>query len=103
MDAGAGDGGQRVSAQGDGPGPLPGTDGRRDAPIREAMCRDCAPVSDTESLTQTLESMRQRGCASVPVLANKQIVGLLTLENISEVLMVNAALAHGQSQRLETR
>lgn len=74
-------------------------EGSRAATVGEAMCRDCAAVNDTDSLTPTLEAMRQRDCASLPVLANGQIVGLLSLENISEVLMVNAALARGPGQR----
>lgn len=73
-------------------------EGHRDAPISGAMCRDCTAVKDTDSLTQTLETMRQRDCASVPVVADGPIIGLLTLENVSEVLMVNAALSHGHSQ-----
>lgn len=73
-------------------------EGPRDTTVSEAMCRDCPAAKDTDSLTQTVEAMRQRDCATVPVLADGSIVGLLTLENVSEVLMVNAALAHGQSQ-----
>ncbi len=71
---------------------------RQDVPVGEAMCADGAAVGDQDDLTQTLEGMRQRGCATVPVMADRQIVGLLTLENIGEVLMVKAALAEGKDK-----
>lgn len=61
------------------------------------MCRDCHPVNEADILTRTLETMRANQCATVPVLGAGQLVGLLTLENISEVLVVNAALG-GNSQ-----
>jgi Zn-dependent protease/CBS domain-containing protein len=67
-------------------------DGRRGAQVSEAMCRDCRPVADDAVLTQTLETMRTNQCATVAVTSGGRIVGLLTLENISEVMMVNAAL-----------
>ena len=33
-----------------------------------------------------------RRCATVPVFADSRMVGLLTLENIGEMIMVNAAM-----------
>ena len=43
-------------------------------------------------LTSALESLRERECASAPVLSNGRLVGLLTLENVGELVMVNTAL-----------
>jgi Zn-dependent protease/predicted transcriptional regulator len=73
--------------------------GRRDVSVGEAMCRECQPANEADLLTRTLEAMRSNQCASVPVLRGGQLVGLLTLENISEVLMVNAALAGTAARR----
>jgi Zn-dependent protease/predicted transcriptional regulator len=70
--------------------------GRREAPVGEVMCRDCPTIKGTEDLVSALETMRAGQCATAPVLADGQLIGLLTLENISEVLMVNAALAQGE-------
>jgi Zn-dependent protease/predicted transcriptional regulator len=67
-------------------------DGRRDAPVGEAMCRDCKPVEASAILTRTLEAMRANQCAAIPVTEGGKIVGLLTLENIGEVVMIHAAL-----------
>ena len=38
--------------------------------------------------------MRERHCATMPVMAGGRIVGLLTLEHISEMIMVNTAMDH---------
>jgi Zn-dependent protease len=68
------------------------SEGRRDAAIEEAMSTDCRSIEEGVPLLRALESMRENGCSSVPVISNGRIVGLLTLENISEKIMVNAAL-----------
>ena len=66
--------------------------GARDASVAEVMCRECQPVDEGDLLTRTVESMRANRCATVPVVGGGRLVGLLTLENISEAVMVNAAL-----------
>ena len=71
--------------------------GRREASVGEVMCRNCAPVRDTDELASALDSMRQGQCTTAPVIAEGRIVGLLTLENVGEVLMVNSALAQGRN------
>jgi Zn-dependent protease/CBS domain-containing protein len=79
-------------------------EGRSDAAVTEGMSRDCETVDEATSLKSAVESMRERQCATVPVVAGGRVVGLLTLENISEVIMVNAAIEqHGTSQPLVTK
>lgn len=68
------------------------TDGRQAAAVADVMCRECMPVDESDVLMVTLESMGNSQNNSVPVLGRGRFVGLLTLENISELLMVNAAL-----------
>jgi predicted transcriptional regulator len=58
------------------------------------MCRDCETVDEAAPLKGAVEAMHARQCATVPVVAGGRIVGLLTLENISEMIMVNAAMDH---------
>ncbi len=65
---------------------------RRDATVAEAMGRGCDVVKETDPLRSVVESMHARQCSSIPVVRDSQIVGLLTLENISEMIMVNSAL-----------
>jgi predicted transcriptional regulator len=59
------------------------------------MCRDCESVDDSDSLTQTVEAMHAKQCGTLPVMQAGRIVGLLTLENVSETIMINSALEHG--------
>jgi Zn-dependent protease len=68
------------------------SEGRRDAAVTEGMCRDCETADEASSLKSAVESMRARHCSTMPVAAGGRIVGLLTLENISEMIMVNAAM-----------
>jgi predicted transcriptional regulator len=49
-------------------------------------------VDEAAPLKGAVESMHARQCATVPVVTDGRIVGLLTLENISEKIMINAAL-----------
>lgn len=73
------------------------SEGRRDAVVSERMCRDCETVDEAAPLKGAVEAMHARQCATVPVVAGGRMVGLLTLENISEMIMVKAAVAGGQT------
>lgn len=67
-------------------------DGNREAAVGDFMWRECGLVNETDLLTTTLESMGRNQWATLPVMRGERIVGLLTLENIGELIMVNAAL-----------
>jgi Zn-dependent protease/predicted transcriptional regulator len=70
------------------------SEGCRETAVTEGMSRDCETVDEASSLKSAVESMRERQCATMLVVASGRIVGLLTLENISEMIMVNAAMDH---------
>jgi Zn-dependent protease/CBS domain-containing protein len=75
---------------------------RRDAPVSEFMSRDCESVDIGERLTPIVENMHRTGCGSMAVMEAGRVVGLLTLENISEMMMINTALeqnSQGLGQR----
>jgi Zn-dependent protease/CBS domain-containing protein len=65
---------------------------RRDTPVAAFMCRECESVDDTDPLTSTVESMHAKQCGTLPVIQAGRVVGLLTLENVSETIMINSAL-----------
>ena len=69
------------------------TDGRGEALVGDIMWRDCRPVDETDVLITTLEAMSESGNATLPVWGGGRLAGLLTLENIGELIMVNAAQA----------
>jgi len=60
-------------------------------------------VDETASLQSTVESMQGEQCATMPVLANGRMVGLLTLENVTEMIMVNAARSSEASHHREPK
>lgn len=68
---------------------------RRDVRVEEVMCRDCTSVDAGDPLKSTVGLMQASQCATLPVTQAGRIVGLLTLENISEMIMINAALESG--------
>lgn len=68
------------------------SDGKAEVSVEDVMCRECHPVRDSDLLTRTLEGMRANQCLTVPVMGDTRLVGLLTLENISELVMVSTAL-----------
>jgi predicted transcriptional regulator len=78
------------------------TQNRQDSLVSDFMSRNCDSVDVGASLTPIVELMRQKDCGSVAVIQGGRIVGLLTLENISEMIMINTALeqnSRGLGQR----
>jgi predicted transcriptional regulator len=68
------------------------SEGRLSAAVEDAMCRECNAVDETDPLRRVVESMHARQCASVPVLREGQMIGLLTLDNVNEMILINSAL-----------
>jgi predicted transcriptional regulator len=60
--------------------------------VGEIASHQCAAVEADAPLERTLEDMRREGCRTAPVFEAGRIVGLLTLENIAELIMVRSAL-----------
>jgi predicted transcriptional regulator len=65
--------------------------GQRQASVGDVMCRKCEVVTASDPLERTLERMHQEGCSTLAVIENGELVGLLTLENIGELVMIKAA------------
>jgi len=60
--------------------------------IAEAMRPAPAAVDPSASLETTFQQMREADAQSVPVVEGGRLVGLITLENIAEFLMVRSAV-----------
>src|SRR4051812_7771683 len=73
-------------------------DGGGEKAVGELASHDCPAVEATDSLERTVERMRRDGCKTLPVFETGRMVGLLTLENIAELVMVRSALG-GARQR----
>lgn len=70
----------------------------RDALVTQGMCHDYGTVDEASPWGSADESRQARQCSRVPVAAGGKIVGLLTMENISDKIMLNTAMAHQASR-----
>jgi Zn-dependent protease/predicted transcriptional regulator len=67
-----------------------------EARVGEVMRADQSYVDAGESLEEVVRRMRSANRAALPVVAKGRLVGLVTLENVSELLMVQDALKRYQ-------
>jgi len=63
-------------------------EGEREASVRSILRGECPTAAAGDPLAAALERMRLLGRATLPVVEGERLVGLLTLENIGELLMV---------------
>lgn len=66
-----------------------GLDGR----VADAMDRDVPGVQADELLEEVLPRLREAGTSATPVFAGGRLIGLLTMENIGELMMIRSALS----------
>ncbi|MBP7141446.1 MAG: site-2 protease family protein [Opitutaceae bacterium] len=64
---------------------------RGDTAVAEIMWRECQPVDEAAPLRSTVEKMQAGHCGTVPVMRAGRLIGLLTMENIGELIMVQNA------------
>jgi Zn-dependent protease len=69
-----------------------GLDGR----VADAMERDVPGVQADELLEEVLPRLRESGTSATPVYADRRLVGLLTMENIGELMMIRSALSEAR-------
>jgi Zn-dependent protease len=62
------------------------------AKVSEVMRSDCGLVNETDLVEKTYETLRQQNCSSLPVARDGQLVGMITLENITEWVMLKNAV-----------
>ncbi|HXF58223.1 MAG TPA: site-2 protease family protein [Candidatus Saccharimonadales bacterium] len=67
--------------------------GKTDAHVGEITRTSCVAVRPDEMLEDVFRGMQQNGCPAVPVVEpGRGLVGMVTLENVGEFAMVQAAL-----------
>jgi Zn-dependent protease/CBS domain-containing protein len=66
-----------------------GLDGR----VEEAMARDCDRAEADEMLAAVLPRVRSSPCPVLPVFSAGRLIGLLNMENITELMMIRSAVA----------
>jgi Zn-dependent protease/predicted transcriptional regulator len=62
------------------------------APVAEVMRRECGPVDEGAAVERVFDRMQQSQCPLVPVTRRGKLVGMLTMENIGEWIMIRSAL-----------
>jgi Zn-dependent protease/predicted transcriptional regulator len=70
----------------------------REVHVGEVMVQDCRTAAETDGLQETFERMRGEQCSSLPVVRDGQLVGMVTMENVGELIMVRSALGDGLPQ-----
>jgi Zn-dependent protease/predicted transcriptional regulator len=75
------------------------TERERSTRVYEVMQPACRPVESTEMLDEALERMQEAECPIVPVTQGGRLVGLLTLENVGELMMLSNAIRRRTGQR----
>ena len=65
--------------------------GGREAFVYEHMRRPCAEAQSSQMLEGVLASLQGRDCHTIPVLERGRLVGLVTMDNVGEFLMIQAA------------
>jgi Zn-dependent protease len=73
--------------------------GNPQATVASAMRDGLPPIEAGEMLESVLPRLQSQGASSVPVLFRGRLAGLLTLENIGELLSIQAALGAAARKR----
>ena len=68
------------------------------ASVREAMREDFPVASPVEPLHSVFTRLHEAGAATVPVVENSRLVGLITMENVTEYMMIHAALDNARKE-----
>ncbi len=71
--------------------------------VRDAMRRDFLAVDSHDMLEQAVKVLQRSGCRSLPVEHNGDLVGMLTLENVGEFMMINTAIRRAEEAERATR
>ncbi|WP_022836568.1 site-2 protease family protein [Salisaeta longa] len=75
----------------------------REAPVRTVMDDECLTVTPQDMLNEAFQHMQQADCSTVPVVdGSGELVGLLTLENVGELMMVSSAEGTRDAQALRS-
>jgi predicted transcriptional regulator len=63
-----------------------------DTPVAEAMTSEFDSAEPAEMLEGAVQRLQASGCPALPVVQDGKLVGVLTMENVGEFMMVHSAL-----------
>jgi len=64
----------------------------RETPVREVMTREFATADPGEMLETAVACLREGRCRTLPVVRGGVLVGMLTMDNVGEFMMIESAL-----------
>ncbi len=67
--------------------------------VRDAMRRECQKADSHDMLEHALSLFHEGNCRSLPVEHGGRLVGMLTMDNVGEFLMIQSALRRAQRTR----
>ena len=73
--------------------------GQVHASVQQAMREDFPVASPVEPLQSVLTRLHDTQVATVPIVENGRLVGLITLENMTEYMMLHAAFSEAKKNR----
>lgn len=73
--------------------------GQQDGRVADVMHDACGVVDEREMLQDTFVRMQQAECPSLPVVRDNQLVGMITLENIGEWMMIQSAIRQAKARK----
>ncbi len=71
----------------------------RDARVVDLLDAECRTVEDSVMLDQAFMQMQEMQCSTIAVVRGGELVGVLTLENIGELMMISSALSRKERGR----
>ncbi len=69
-----------------------------DTRVSDIMQESCAVVQETEMLENVFRQMQEEKCSALPVMSGDKLVGILTLENVGELMMINSAMTSSKAR-----
>jgi CBS domain-containing protein len=69
-------------------------------PVADVMQREFLVADSNEMLEGALERLQACACHTLPVMRDGQLVGLVTMDNIGEFVLIHAALSGKQAPRI---
>ena len=66
--------------------------------VGQALHPGCQVLSETDELERCYNLLRQNGCTSLPVVRDGRLIGMVTLENLHDWMLIQAALRQGEPE-----
>lgn len=70
-----------------------------EGPIRDSIEHISEMIGEDQPLERALEVMKKLDCRSLPIFQNSHLVGLVTMDNVAELMMVRSARGGKQQTR----